>query len=376
MDPRRPDEPAAEPSPAAAPHRPVTIPQYLWVAGAAIVVVLALHFLGPVLTPFLIGAIFAYLGTPIVDAMQRRGLPRAVGTTLTVLLFVVAALAVLLVLVPLVQAELGLAMKKLPDLAGRLLADLAPWVERNLGITLAFDLATMRELLAENVESAKELSLRLLSGLRAGGVLALAIIVNAVLIPVVMFYLLRDWSMIWERFFELVPHRWRARTRQISGEVDAVLAEFLRGQGLVMVSLALYYMIGLSIAGLQYALPIGVLTGLLVFIPYVGFGTGFVLGMIAALLQWNGVGPFLAILAVYMVGQVLENYVLIPWLIGDRIGLHPLAVIFAWLAFGTLFGFAGVLLALPASAALLVGLRHLRAAYRQSALYGEDPDEA
>lgn len=375
MDPQRPDEPAVPP-PVEPARRPVTIPQYLWVVGAAIVAVLALHFLGPVLTPFLIGAIFAYLGTPIVDAMQRRGVPRALGSTVTVLLFIVAALAVLLVLVPLVQAELALAMTKLPELAGRLFADVAPWVERNLGITLAFDLATLRDLLAENIESAKALSLRLLSGLRAGGLLALAVIVNAVLIPVVMFYLLRDWSMIWERFFELVPHRWRARTRQITGQVDAVLAEFLRGQGLVMVSLALYYMIGLSIAGLQYALPIGVLTGLLVFIPYVGFGTGFVLGMIAALLQWNGVGPFLAILSVYAVGQVLENYVLIPWLIGDRIGLHPLAVIFALLAFGTLFGFAGVLLALPASAALLVGLRHLRAAYSESALYGDGPDEA
>ncbi|MBE7521103.1 MAG: AI-2E family transporter [Burkholderiales bacterium] len=374
MDPHRPDEPAAT-SPVEPARRPVTIPQYLWVVGAAIVAVLALHFLGPVLTPFLIGAIFAYLGTPIVNAMQRRGVPRALGSTVTVLLFIVAVLAVLLVLVPLVQAELALAMTKLPELAGRLFADVAPWVERNLGITLAFDLATLRDLLAENVESAKALSLRLLSGLRAGGVLALAVIVNAVLIPVVMFYLLRDWTMIWERFFELVPHRWRARTRQITGQVDAVLAEFLRGQGLVMVSLALYYMIGLSIAGLQYALPIGVLTGLLVFIPYVGFGTGFVLGMIAALLQWNGVGPFLAILSVYAVGQVLENYVLIPWLIGDRIGLHPLAVIFALLAFGTLFGFAGVLLALPASAALLVGLRHLRAAYSESALYGDGPDE-
>lgn len=374
MDPHRPDEPAAT-SPVEPARRPVTIPQYLWVVGAAIVAVLALHFLGPVLTPFLIGAIFAYLGTPIVNAMQRRGVPRALGSTVTVLLFIVAVLAVLLVLVPLVQAELALAMTKLPELAGRLFADVAPWVERNLGITLAFDLATLRDLLAENVESAKALSLRLLSGLRAGGVLALAVIVNAVLIPVVMFYLLRDWTMIWERFFELVPHRWRARTRQITGQVDAVLAEFLRGQGLVMVSLALYYMIGLSIAGLQYALPIGVLTGLLVFIPYVGFGTGFVLGMIAALLQWNGVGPFLAILSVYAVGQVLENYVLIPWLIGDRIGFHPLAVIFALLAFGTLFGFAGVLLALPASAALLVGLRHLRAAYSESALYGDGPDE-
>ena len=155
-----------------------------------------------------------------------------------------------------------------------------------------------------------------------------------------------------------------------------MLAEFLRGQGMVMASLALYYVIGLSVAGLQFALPIGILTGLLVFIPYVGFGTGFVLGMLAALLQWSGPGPFLGILAVYGVGQILENYVLIPWLIGDRIGLHPLAVIFALLAFGALFGLAGVLMALPASAALLVGLRHLRKAYRESALYAEDDDEA
>jgi hypothetical protein len=160
-----------------------------------------------------------------------------------------------------------------------------------------------------------------------------------------MFYVLRDWEMIWDRLFDLVPGRWRPKTREIAGEVDAVLAEFLRGQGMVMVSLALYYVIGLSVAGLQFALPIGILTGLLVFIPYVGFGTGFILGMLAALLQWEGIGPFLAILAVYGVGQILENYVLIPWLIGDRIGLHPLAVIFALLAFGALFGLAGVLLA-------------------------------
>ena len=111
---------------------------------------------------------------------------------------------------------------------------------------------------------------------------------NAVLIPVVMFYLLRDWNMLWERLFDLVPTRWRRKTREITGEIDGVLAEFLRGQGMVMASLALYYVIGLWIAGLQFALPIGILTGLLVFIPYVGFGTGFVLGMLAALLQWSG----------------------------------------------------------------------------------------
>ncbi len=377
MDSPRPDEPTSPPPPAPPPvaRRPVTIPQYLWIVGAAIVAVLALHFLGPVLTPFLIGAIFAYLGTPLVDAMQRRGVPRAAGTTATVLLFGVAVVAVFLVLIPLVQAELSLAMKKLPELAGRLAANVSPWLEENLGISLAFDLATLKDFLAEHEESAKALTGRLLAGLKAGGLLALTIIVNAALIPVVMFYLLRDWGMIWERIFELVPRRWRAKTRLITGQVDEVLAEFLHGQGLVMVSLALYYTIALSIAGLQYALPIGILTGLLVFIPYVGFGTGFVLGMLAALLQWHGLGPFLAILSVYAIGQVLENYVLIPWLIGDRIGLHPLAVIFALLAFGTLFGFAGVLLALPASAALLVGLRHLRSAYSESALYGDDPED-
>jgi predicted PurR-regulated permease PerM len=377
METPRPDEPTVPPpaAPPPVPRRPVTIPQYLWVVGAAIVVILALHFLGPVLTPFLIGAIFAYLGTPLVDAMHRRGVPRAAGTTATVLLFGIAVIAVFLILIPLVQAEISLAIKKLPELAGRLLANVSPWIEENLGITIAFDLATLRDYLSEHEESAKALTGRLLAGLKAGSMLALTIIVNAALIPVVMFYLLRDWSMIWERIFELVPRRWRAKTRLITGQVDEVLAEFLRGQGLVMVSLALYYIIGLSIAGLQYALPIGILTGLLVFIPYVGFGTGFVLGMLAALLQWHGIGPFLAILSVYLIGQVLENYVLIPWLIGDRIGLHPLAVIFALLAFGTLFGFAGVLLALPASAALLVGLRHLRSAYSESALYGDDPED-
>ena len=375
MDPARPDE---APAPGAAPPesllpRRITPRQYLWVAGALAVVALALHFLGPAITPFLVGAIFAYLGTPIVGALERRGLPRTLGTVITVLLFGVAVAAILLVLVPLVQAEVGLAAKKLPDLFSRFLAQAAPWVQQHLGVTLAFDMATLRELLAQHADSAKDLSMQLLSGLKTGGAVLLSIIVNAALIPVVMFYVLRDWEMIWERLFDLVPGRWRPTTRQIAREVDAVLAEFLRGQGMVMVSLAVYYVIGLSIAGLQFAVPIGILTGLLVFIPYVGFGTGFVLGMLAALLQWSGLWPFLAILAVYGVGQILENYVLLPWLIGDRIGLHPLAVIFALLAFGTLFGLAGVLLALPVSAALLVGLRHLRAAYRRSALYGDEP---
>ena len=169
-----------------------------------------------------------------------------------------------------------------------------------------------------------------------------------------------------------MPRPWRAKARTIARNIDAVLAEFLRGQVLVMVVLACYYAIGLKIAGLDRAFSIGILTGLLVFIPYVGFGLGLVLGVVAAALQWHGLPGFIAVLAVYGVGQLLENYVLIPWLIGDRIGLHPLAVIFALLAFGQLFGFAGILLALPVSAALLVGLRHLRSAYEISPIYNRD----
>ena len=159
--------------------------------------------------------------------------------------------------------------------------------------------------------------------------------------------------------------------RVLINDIDGVMSEFLRGQLSVMLLLAVLYSVGLWFAGLKFWLPVGVLTGLLVFIPYVGFGLGFVLGVLAALLQWSGWPGFVAVLAVYGVGQLIENYVLIPYLVGDRIGLHPLAVIFALLAFGQLFGFAGVLLALPVSAALLVGLRRLREAYVASPIYRE-----
>jgi predicted PurR-regulated permease PerM len=209
----------------------------------------------------------------------------------------------------------------------------------------------------------------LLAGVRTGSRIVLALLVNIALIPVVMFYLLRDWPLFVTRIDELVPRRWQPRTRKMAREIDDVLAEFLRGQLMVMAVLAVYYAIALSVVGLDRAVAIGVLTGLLVFIPYVGFGLGLVLGVLAALLQWHGWPGFLAVLGVYAAGQLLENYVLVPYLVGDRIGLHPIAVIFALLAFGQLFGFAGVLLALPISAALLVGLRHVRAAYVVSPVY-------
>lgn len=342
---------------------------YLWVVGAVLAVAALLHWLGAILTPFLIGGMLAYVGSPAVSWMAKRRVPRTVGALLVMLVALVLVLALILVLAPLVHNEFSLLFKRLPELAAGLYAQFAPWLDEKFGIQLQFDLDSIKQLVAENLDSAQAVSLKVLMGLKTGGLLLLGILINMVLIPVVMFYLLRDWSRIVRRLDDLTPRRWLAKMRTMSHEIDNVLGEFLRGQLSVMAVLAIYYAVGLTIAGLQFALPIGILTGLLVFIPYVGFGLGLILGLLAALLQWHGWPGFAAVLAVYGIGQLLEGYVLVPWLVGNRIGLHPLAVIFALLAFGQLFGFAGVLLALPVSAALLVGLRHLRAEYHESLLY-------
>ncbi len=354
---------------AAVSRRPLTIRNYLWLVIGGVVVFFGVRALAPVLTPFLVAAILAYLGTPLVDRAASRGVPRSIGTLVVVLAFGLALVALFLVLIPLVQAEVSLASQRLPDLAGQLLAQATPWLEERLGIRLAFDFDTVRAFVAENAQGAQDLSLKVLSGVRAGSRIVLELLVNVALIPVVMFYLLRDWPLLVARMDDLLPRRWQPEARQMAREVDSVLAEFLRGQLMVMGVLAVYYSVALTVVGLDRAIAIGVLTGLLVFIPYVGFGLGLVLGVLAALLQWHGWPAFLGVVGVYAVGQLLENYVLVPYLVGDRIGLHPLAVIFALLAFGQLFGFVGVLLALPVSAALLVGLRHLRAAYVASPVY-------
>ena len=366
LAPAPPEQLAATPPVGPRELRPV---HYLWIAAFAVVFALLIVFLGGVLVPFLVGAALAYLGHPAVTWAERRRVPRTLGTTLVVIVILALFVGLILVLVPLMQSEVIQLMRRLPELTTQLFARVAPWLRDTLGIETQFDLASIKDLITENLSSAEQVGLKVLHSLKTGGTVLLGIIINVAMIPVVMFYLLRDWGKLVGKVDELLPRRWVPRVRTIAREVDAVLAEFIRGQLSVMGVLAVYYAIGLWIAGLQHALSIGILTGLLVFIPYVGFGLGLTLGVMAALLQWNGLPGFLAVLAVYGIGQLLENYVLVPLLVGDRIGLHPLAVIFALLAFGEVFGFAGVLIALPASAALLVGLRHLRAEYVDTDLY-------
>ena len=219
--------------------------------------------------------------------------------------------------------------------------------------------------------SGDEIWAAILSSAKVGSTAVLGWIATLFLIPIVLFYLMLDWHALLVRLRNTVPRRWVNRTVIMANEADSLLAQYLRGQLLVMLVLAVYYSAALAIAGFDVALPVGILTGLLVFIPYLGFGLGLILALIAAVLQFDGFHGLLAVALIYGVGQVVESFYLTPYLVGERIGLHPLAVIFALLAFGQLFGFVGVLLALPASAILSVALRHLRFNYLKSSFYNQ-----
>jgi predicted PurR-regulated permease PerM len=346
----------------------------LSLTGRALVVLVALVALGwlidalaPILTPFLFGAILAYIGAPIMNALEQRGVGRTLGALLVIAALVGFLIALVLVVAPLIASEVNRIARALPDIVNRAQTVWIPWLNATFGLALALDLSALRTLASEHTDVLGPLSQRFLGSLKVGGQALLGIALNVTLVPVVMFYLLRDWPRLIAGVDGLVPAGSRATVRTLAREIDAVLSEFLRGQGLVMLALAAYYSIALWLVGLDYALAVGLVTGLLVFIPYLGFGLGLALGMLAALTQFTTPGPIIAVALVFAGGQLLEGFVLVPNLVGDRIGLHPLAVIFALMAFGQLFGFVGVLLALPASAALLVIARHVLARLRETA---------
>jgi len=340
-----------------------------WLAIALIVGGL-LYLLSPILAPFLFAAILAYILDPLVERFTGRYVPRTLAVLVVMVGVLALVVALALVVLPLFAKELRLLAERMPSFIGWLNQRVAPLAESYLGVAVQFDVETVRALASELVVENQDLVGRLLGSLKIGGLALLAFFVNLLLVPVVLFYLLRDWNALLARVDGLIPRHLHEKARKMLGEVDAVLAEFLRGQLTVILVMSLYYVLALWLAGLQFALPIGLITGILVFVPYVGALLGFALGTIAALMQYDGLWSLVWVWVAFGVGQSLEGMVVTPWLVGDRIGLHPVAVIFALLAFGQLFGFFGILLALPASAALLVALRHLRGAYLASSLYG------
>ncbi|MEK7753678.1 MAG: AI-2E family transporter [Acidobacteriota bacterium] len=346
-------------------------PGNLWWLAAAAVIIALLYFLSPILAPFLFAAILAYISNPLVGWLARKRVPRALGAAAVMLLFGGLFLLLLLILLPLFIKEVRLLSERLPGFLVQLNENLAPWIKARFGAELQFDLAGLKKLLSENLQGADGLGIKLLDSLRIGGLAVLGFLVNLLLVPVVLFYLLRDWNALLAQIDALLPRRWQPQFATIATEVDAVLAEFLRGQIAVMVLMSVLYVLGLWLAGLEFALPIGIITGMLVFVPYVGMLTGLLLATLVALMQFPSASGVIPVWVVFGIGQALEGTLVTPLLVGKRIGLHPVAVIFALLAFGQIFGFFGVLLALPASAALLVGLRHLGIQYRNSSLYNK-----
>lgn len=341
----------------------------LW-TGVGLGLILLLYLLGPVLVPFALAAVLAYMLDPAVEWLVRRKLPRNVAVGTVIIALILAVVMLVLILVPVLQREAGLLQQKLPLLIEKLNHQLLPAINARLGTEFQLDSASLRALVSEKLSAGEQnLASMILNSIKVGTNALLGLLGTALLVPVVLFYLLSDWSQLLTRTRSFLPRTWEPKVMQLLREIDEVLAQFLRGQISVMLVLAVYYSAALALAGFHSALPIGLLTGLLIFIPYVGYAFGLILALLSAALEFGNWYGFIAVAGIYGLGQVVESFILTPRLVGERIGLHPLAVIFALMAFGQLFGFVGVLLALPASAALLVLLRHARDRYFSSDFY-------
>lgn len=338
-------------------------------AGVALALIGLFWLLSPILTPFVVAAVFAYICDPAVNWLVARRLPRAAAVLLVISGMGLILITLILVLLPMLYREAMTLARRLPDLVELFNRNVSPLLAARLGVEFQLEASQFRDWMSQHWDSAQDVVPILLGHLKTGGLAFIGFLANLFLIPVVMFYLLQEWPRLVAALRHAVPRPWVENTTRTLGEVDKVLSEFLRGQLSVMLLLAVFYSVGLWIAGLNFALPVGVITGLLVFIPYVGFGGGLILAIVAALLQGDGMTPLIGVAVVYGLGQLIESFLLTPYLVGERIGLHPLAVIFALMAFGQLFGFVGVLVALPVSAALLVGLRQVRSAWFSSKLY-------
>jgi predicted PurR-regulated permease PerM len=342
------------------PSQPPWLASLIWF-GIAVVAWFILKLLGPVLTPFVVALVLAYSLLPAVQQLQkltRHRLPRIVCVIVVELGFILITLAVVLLTVPIIGKELPLLQSQLPSIAERLNSSIQP-VLASLGIDFSFDPSSVKSFALQYLDANSEQ-------------LLISILGFVLLVPVALFYLLSDWSGLMTRATTWIPPAKLSAVQSFLSEVDVLLGQYMRGQLLVMLLLALYYCITLSLWGLDLALPIGVFTGLAICIPYLGFGIGLILAALAAVLQFGIPNAALMLAVIYGIGQVIEGFVLTPRLVGERIGLHPLAVIFALLAFGEIFGFIGVLVALPLSAVLLVALRRMKAHYLASHLYADE----
>ena len=341
----------------------------IWL-GIAIIIGWLLYVLAPVLTPFLAAALLAYLGDPITDRLEKWRLSRTLAVVIVFVVMIVGLLLLLFLLIPLLEGQISAMLQALPGYIDLLQEQGLPWLNETLGIdTSQYDLAALRNELGKHLQTLGGVAVGLVSAVSSSSMAILEVIANIVLIPVIAFYLLRDWDTVLQRLHDLLPRRLEPWFSSLVRESDSVLGAFLKGQLLVMLALGAIYSIGLMITGLNFALLIGMSAGIVSFVPYLGVIVGLLTAGIAALVQFQEISALLPIFIVFGVGQAAEAVVLTPLFVGDKIGLHPVAVIFAVLAGGHLFGFFGILLALPAAAVIMVVLRRAYSHYLDSELY-------
>ena len=340
-----------------------------WIGGL-VLLVLMLALFRQILLPFVAGAALAYALDPAVDWLERGGLNRLAATSLILALLVIAFVAVIILLVPLLINQTIDFLQRLPSYIARLQEMFGSLLDSEWGKFLGIDPDSIRASVAAFMSRGVDLATTLIGSIWTGGRAIVDVFSLVVVTPFVTFYLLRDWDDMIARVDRLLPLDQAAEIRRLAREIDHKVAAFVRGQLLVGFLLGVFYATGLVAIGLNYGLLIGLASGILSFIPYLGFTVGFVLSIIIALVQFWPDWPWLAgTVAVFLVGQLLEGYVLQPRLIGRSVGLHPVWLIFALFAFGLLFGFVGLLVAIPAAAAIGVLFRYGVERYRASPLF-------
>ncbi|WP_233279511.1 AI-2E family transporter [Acidihalobacter yilgarnensis] len=302
----------------------------------ALVVGWLIYLLAPILTPFLVAALFAYLGDPLADRLEGWRLPRTLAVVVVFALMGLVLLLALLLLVPILESQINVLVHALPGYIAWINTHLLPWLQRHLGVDMSvLNLQALPDLITAHWRQAGGVAARLVDTLSRSGLALLGWLANLLLIPIVGFYLLRDWDRLVAYLYELLPLRFRDTTERLTREADDRLGAFLRGQFAVMIALGTVYAVGLWLAGLKVGILIGIVAGLVSFVPYLGFAIGIVSAGIAMFFQTHELLALWPIAVVFGVGQVLESAVLTPLLVGDRIGLHPVAVIFAVLAGGS-----------------------------------------
>jgi predicted PurR-regulated permease PerM len=344
-----------------------------WLAGL-LLFVLMLWLLSEIMLPFVAGLAIAYLLTPLTDRLERLGVNRLAAALLIITIVVLALIYLILLVAPILAGQLSSFFESVPGYITKLQSLLSdpsrPWLQKLLGAGFSAD-KSISDLMTQGVGWLTSF----LHSLWSGGRALVSLFSLVVVTPVVAFYLIYDWHRMVRAVDNWVPPQHRATVRELARQVDVAISGFVRGQTGVCLILGSFYAVALTLIGLNFGLLIGLISGLITFIPYVGSMTGLVVALGVAVAQfWPNYGSILMVLAVFLVGQFIEGYVLAPKLVGESVGLHPVWIIFALLAFGYLFGFVGLLVAVPLAATIGVLARFALRRYLQSSFYTGKPD--